>query len=364
MPTPELVRAYYGQELQSSADLKTSACCDADAVPAWLKPLLAKVHPEVTARYYGCGLVVPALLEGCTVLDLGCGAGRDVDLLAQLVGPTGRVVGVDMTPEQLAVARRHQAYHAEQFGFDNVTFLEGRIEELEALGLPEASVDVVVSNCVLNLSTAKDVVLRGVKRLLKPGGEFYFSDVYCDRRLDTAVRNHPVLWGECLGGALYWRDFLRLARAAGFPDPRLVSDRVLEITEPALAPLVEGARFFSATWRLFHLQGLEDACEDYGDAVRYKGSIHDHPDAYALDNHHLFASGESVRVCRNTLLMVSQTRLAPHFDSLTPGNRHSGLFAGCGDTLPFHSAAPEGQCCGPAEATMPSTGQTSGQGCC
>ena len=91
----ELVQAYYGQELQTSADLKTSACCDADAVPVWLKPLLGRLHPEVTEKYYGCGLVCPPLLAGCRVLDLGCGAGRDVYLLAQLVGASGAVVGVD-----------------------------------------------------------------------------------------------------------------------------------------------------------------------------------------------------------------------------------------------------------------------------
>lgn len=363
MPTPELVRAYYGQELQSSADLKTSACCDADAVPEWLKPLLARVHPAVSERYYGCGLVAPPLLEGCTVLDLGCGAGRDVYLLAQLVGPTGRVVGVDMTPEQLAVARAHQAHHAQLFGFDNVTFLEGDIEALQSLGLPEASVDVVVSNCVLNLSMEKDRVLRGVQRLLKPGGEFFFSDVYCDRRLDDAVRKDPVLWGECLGGALYWQDFLRLARSAGFLDPRLVSDRRLRITEPTLLPLLEGARFFSATWRLFALEALEEACEDYGDTVRYKGTIAEAPDAFSLDAHHLFATGERVRVCRNTRRMLTQTRLAPHFEVVSEGTRHRGLFAGCGASSPFQSDGPEQEVreTEACEGRAPSVGR---QGCC
>jgi SAM-dependent methyltransferase len=115
MAIQELVQRYYGQERQSSADLKTSACCDADAVPGWLKPLLARVNPEVSRRYYGCGLVCPPLLEGCRVLDLGSGAGRDGYLLSQLVGPGGAVVGVDMTAEQLAVAREHQAFHAEAF---------------------------------------------------------------------------------------------------------------------------------------------------------------------------------------------------------------------------------------------------------
>ena len=242
MPTQAAVQAYYGQELTGTADLKTSACCDADAVPDWLRPLLARIHPDVLARYYGCGLVCPPLLEGCRILDLGCGTGRDVYALAQLVGPSGSVVGVDMTAEQLAVAREHLAFHAEQFGYANVSFLEGTIEALEALPLEPGSFDVVVSNCVLNLSTNKAAVLQGVKRLLKPGGEMYFSDVYVDRRLPEAVRRDPVLYGECLGGALYWNDFLRLAKGAGFPDPRLVSDRELQITEPALAPLVGEAR--------------------------------------------------------------------------------------------------------------------------
>ncbi len=363
MPTPELVRAYYGKELQSSADLKTSACCDADAVPEGLKSLLARVHPAVSERYYGCGLVAPPLLEGCTVLDLGCGAGRDVYLLAQLVGPTGRVVGVDMTPEQLAVARAHQAHHAELFGFDNVTFLEGEIEALQTLEVPEGSVDVVVSNCVLNLCADKGQVLRQVQRLLKPGGEFFFSDVYCDRRLDEAVRRDPVLWGECLGGALYWQDFLRLARSAGFPDPRLVSDRRLQITEPTLLPLVEGACFFSATWRLFALEALEGTCEDYGDVVRYNGTIPDHPQAFPLDDHHLFPKGETVRVCRNTRRMLSQTRLAPHFEVVCEGNRHRGVFAGCGGASPFRSAVAEPA--GQDKETTSGCGPTVvGQRCC
>jgi len=338
MPSQALVQRYYGQELTSSADLRTSACCDADAVPGWLRPLLARVHPEVSSRYYGCGLVCPALLQGCRVLDLGCGSGRDVVLLSQLVGAGGSVVGVDMTPEQLAVARRHQAFHAEAIGHANTSFLEGTIERLEALPLAPGSFDVVVSNCVLNLSIDKPAVLRGVQRLLKPGGEFYFSDVYADRRLPEAVRRDPVLYGECLGGALYWNDFLRLARAAGFADPRLVSDRPLAITDPALAPLLGEARFFSATYRLFAIPELEDACEDHGQAVIYAGTIPDHPHRFDLDSHHRIDTGKVFPVCGNTFRMLQQSRFAPHFQFIGDDERHYGLFEGCGNTIPFASA--------------------------
>ena len=93
----DIVKDYYGRQLTGSGDLRTSACCDPSQMAAWLKPLLERIHPQVLARYYGCGLVVPPLIEGARVLDLGCGSGRDVYLLAQLVGPTGSVVGVDMT---------------------------------------------------------------------------------------------------------------------------------------------------------------------------------------------------------------------------------------------------------------------------
>jgi arsenite methyltransferase len=346
MSIQDAVQAYYGEQLTCTADLKTTACCDADAPPEWLKPLLARIHPEVSRRYYGCGLVCPALLDGCRILDLGCGAGRDVYLLAQLVGPAGSVVGVDMTPAQLAVAREHRGFHAASFGHDNVEFLEGRIEELETLPLEPGSFDVVVSNCVLNLSTDKGAVLRGVHRLLKPGGEFHFSDVLVDRRLPEAVRSHPVLYSECLGGALYWNDFLRIARSNGFADPRLVRDRELTITAAELAPLVGDARFFSATYSLFRIDDLEDACEDHGQAVIYQGTIPGHPQHFQLDAHHHLDTGRVMPVCGNTFRMLRQTRFAPHVLGVGDFERHFGLFPGCGGGLPFNGAqGTEEACC-------------------
>jgi arsenite methyltransferase len=334
----EIVQDYYGQQLQTSSDLKTSACCDISDMPEWLKPLISRIHPEVLSRYYGCGLVCPPLLEGCRVLDLGCGSGRDVYALAQLVGPTGEVVGVDMTDEQLAVAEKHRAHHADAFGYNNVRFLHGYIERLDELDLAPGSFDVIVSNCVVNLSPDKDAVLRGVHRLLKQGGEFFFSDVYADRRVPDAVRNDPVLYGECLGGALYWNDFLRLANRHGFADPRLATDRPLAITDAALQPRVGNLNFFSATYRLFKLDVLETACEDYGQAVVYKGTIPNHPDRFVLDKHHDIATGRVFPVCGNTWHMLKGTRFERHFDFVGDFSRHYGLFEGCGGALPFDAS--------------------------
>jgi SAM-dependent methyltransferase len=329
------VQEYYGSTLRSTADLRTNACCDASSVPPSLRPLLARIHPDVLSRYYGCGLVVPPLLEGLKVLDLGCGSGRDVYLLAQLVGAGGEVVGVDMTPEQLAVARQHQQHHAERFGFANVRFLEGRIEQLEALPLEPGSFDLVISNCVVNLSTDKLAVLQGVQRLLKRGGEFFFADVYADRRVPEALRHDPVLYGECLSGALYWNDFLRLARLAGFADPRLMNDRPLQVTDPELSARTGPIRFFSATYRLFQIAELEDACEDHGQAVIYSGTIAGHPHALPFDKHHWFEAGRVVPVCGNTFRMLVDSRLSPHFHFIGDFSRHYGLFEGCGSALPF-----------------------------
>ena len=335
----EVVQDYYGKALQSSSDLKTDACCDSSAVPDWLKPLLSNIHPEVLSRYYGCGLVCPDQLQGCRILDLGCGSGRDVYALAQLVGPEGEVVGVDMTEEQLAVAESHRQWHADKFGYANVRFLRGYIERLDELELQPGSFDVIVSNCVINLCPDKEAVLRGVHRLLKPGGEFYFSDVYADRRVPDAVREDPVLYGECLGGALYWNDFERLAHAAGFPDPRLVEDRPLAITDSALAARTGNLSFFSATYRLFKIDGLETACEDYGQAVIYRGSIANRPHRFDLDKHHAIETGRVFPVCGNTWRMLQDTRFAGHFDFVGDFSRHFGLFEGCGGGLPFDQAA-------------------------
>ncbi len=347
----DAVKDYYGKVLQSSGDLKTEACCTPVDMPETIKALLRNVHEEVLAKYYGCGLVVPELLEGRRVLDLGCGSGRDVYALAQLVGPTGLVVGVDMTPEQLTVARAHLDWHMDRFGYakPNVRFLSGYIESLGKLDLKPESFDVIISNCVVNLSIDKQAVLDGIFKLLKQGGEFYFADVYADRRLTAAMREDPVVYGECLGGALYWGDFLTLAKKAGFADARLVTSRPLEITAPSVAAKTGATRFYSATYRLFKLDDLESACEDYGQAVIYKGGIPGQRDIFRLDGHHIIEKGRIFPVCGNTWRILHGSRLAAHFDFIGSFDTHYGIFPGCGTNSPFvaSTAGPnaDGTCC-------------------
>jgi len=343
------VKDYYGKTLQGSADLKTDACCSLEAPPAHMREILSLVHDDVLTRYYGCGLVAPQLMRGLSVLDLGCGAGRDAYVLSAMVGEQGRIVGVDMTEEQLAVARQHRDYHASAFGHaeSNVEFHLGYLEKLSDLGFADDSFDVIVSNCVINLCEDKEAVLAEALRVLKPGGELYFSDVYADRRVPAELVDDPVLYGECLSGALYWNDFLTLARGVGFADPRLVESRRLGINDAEVKALIGHIDFFSATYRLFKLPELEPACEDYGQAVIYKGSIPHQETAFSLDAHHHIATGKVFPVCGNTWRMLHDTRFQAHFEFIGNWDTHYGIFEGCGDAMPFDggSATTEAPCC-------------------
>ena len=342
--THSSVSSYYGETLKTSDDLKTNACCTAGAPPDHIKACLDNIHPTVKAKYYGCGLCVPDVLEGATVLDLGCGAGRDVYIAAQLVGKTGKVIGVDMTPEQLEVAKDTQGFHAEKFGYDNVEFHLGKIEELDAIdSLEDNSVDIIISNCVINLCPDKEAVLRSCHRLLKPGGELYFSDVYSNRRVPQELRDDEVLWGECLSGALYWNDFQNLAKQCGFADPRLVEDAPITVQNQEVQDKIEntgckGLDFYSATYRLFKLDSLEPACEDYGQAVIYKGTIPRNPSGWALDDHHYMEKGRVFPVCGNTWNMLAETRFKEHFEFIGNFDTHFGIFEGCGTSIPYKSS--------------------------
>jgi SAM-dependent methyltransferase len=338
------VRAYYGETLQNSTDLRTTACCSTSAMPPHLRETVALLHPEITERFYGCGSPIPPALEGATVLDLGCGSGRDVYLLSRLVGEQGRVIGVDMTAAQLAVAERHRDYHAAAFGHarSNVSLLAGDLTDLDALGIADDSIDVVVSNCVLNLVPDKARAFAQILRVLKPGGELYFSDVFADCRLPAELMRDPVLLGECLAGALYVEDFRRLLGTLGVADARVCARSPVELTDPAVEQRIGFARFESITWRAFKLT-LEDRCEDYGQLATYLGTLPHQPHAFALDDHHRFETGRPQRICGNTADMLGANRYARHFRIDGSKQRHFGLF----DCAPGTRAAADtgGSCC-------------------
>jgi SAM-dependent methyltransferase len=342
------VKEYYGKILEGKRDLKSGACCTADALPAHHRGIIKNIDDEILEKFYGCGSPLPSELDGMTVLDLGCGSGRDVYMAAQLVGPNGRVIGIDMTDEQLDIAKRHVDGHMKRFGFlhSNVTFKKGYIEDLATLGIEDNSVDVVISNCVINLSPRKPLVFSEILRVLKPGGELYFSDVFAGRRVPDSVRNDPVLYGECLGGALYIEDFRRLLVDLGINDYRVTSKTRISLDDPELEAKAGMIDFYSMTVRAFKLE-LEDTCEDYGQIATYLGSIPEEPHAFELDDHHLFIKDKPMLVCGNTASMLQDSRYSRHFNIAGNRQAHYGPFD-CGPASPRYDVdegGAGGACC-------------------
>jgi SAM-dependent methyltransferase len=219
----EEVRKRYGSIAVASSSCcgTASSCCGTTPVSRQLgygEGELAAVPPEADLGL-GCGAPVGhlALKAGETVLDLGSGPGLDALLAARLVGPTGRVIGVDMTPEMLERARSVAA----RAGAGHVEFRPGR---LEALPVEDASVDAVTSNCVINLVPDKAAVFREVARVLRPGGRVVVADIVLDRPLPAAVANDVLAWCGCVAGATLRRDYFRLVAEAGLRDVSLLKE--------------------------------------------------------------------------------------------------------------------------------------------
>jgi SAM-dependent methyltransferase len=224
----EAVKAGYGfaaQRKASSCCEPQTSCCgggdDDKAVSIMVgygPEELAKL-PEGAIMGLGCGnpVALASLEEGMTVLDLGSGAGIDCFLAASRVGPTGRVIGVDMTRDMLDLARRN----AEEGGFDNVEFREGEIEDMP---VEDGSVDVVISNCVINLSPDKPRVFREAFRVLRPGGRLMVSDIVLTAELPDDVRDDIYQYVTCIAGASMREDYLRFVEEAGFRDVQVVEE--------------------------------------------------------------------------------------------------------------------------------------------
>ena len=351
----EDVKTYYGKVLSTKNDLKTSACTFTKPLHPSVRSIISHIPTEILQKFYGCGLPIPLGCQNCSVLDLGCGSGRDCYIAAKLVGPKGSVTGLDMTDSQLEVARKYvDEYNKNylQYPNPNINFLQGYIEDLS--GVKSDTIDIVISNCVVNLSPRKDLVLKEAWRVLKQGGEFYFSDVYSDRRMSKEAQDNKILYGECISGALYINDFISLCKKVGFTDPRELERREITITNAQdfseHKKLLGETRFYSITYRLFKLNDLEPNCEDYGQVAFYKGSIEEYPHSYLLDDHHKFEKNKPVLVCGNTAFMLQDTWLKQHFKVDGDRKTHYGEFP-CGKkVIDEASCDPKekkgGSCCG------------------
>lgn len=259
MDTKTMVKEKYGAAALRAGEQGATACCDPGL--RCCDPITSNLYndaeksglPEAAVlASLGCGNPT-ALIElkpGETVLDLGSGGGIDVLLSARRVGPAGMAYGLDMTNEMLTLARENQR----QAGVDNVEFLRGEIEQIP---LPDGTVDVVISNCVINLSADKDRVLREAFRVLKAGGRFAVSDVVVRGCMDEAVRRNMLLWVGCVAGALEEQEYMAKLAQAGFAGISIEPTRIYSLDDArhflveagmdvdAIAPLIEG-RFMSA----------------------------------------------------------------------------------------------------------------------
>ncbi len=259
----DLVKAKYGQAALRAASGDDKSCCgqDRSGPDGSFDPITSNLYdaaqenevPDTAIKAsLGCGnpTALAELKAGEVVLDLGSGGGIDVLLSARRVGPTGKAFGLDMTDEMLALAEENKA----KSGLTNVEFLKG---EIESLPLPDNSVDVIISNCVINLSGDKDRVLREAFRVLKPGGRFAVSDVVVRGHVPDAIRENMELWVGCVAGALSDDEYVGKLAGAGFENVFIEPTRVYSFTDAeaflrgrgfdvaAIAPQVEG-KFLSA----------------------------------------------------------------------------------------------------------------------
>ena len=229
------VREKYGQAALRVVAGKTSSCCGGSECCGTTDPITSDLYEaaqvsglpaEAVLASLGCGnpTALAELEEGQVVLDLGSGGGIDVLLSARRVGPTGKAYGLDMTDEMLALARSNQ----QRAGVTNVEFLRGDIEHIP---LPDASVDVIISNCVINLAADKRKVFAEAFRVLKPGGRFAVSDVVVRGEVPAEVRRSMELWVGCVAGALEERDFIAWLREAGFAEPTIEPTRVYRLED-------------------------------------------------------------------------------------------------------------------------------------
>ena len=308
------VREYYSAAAETP---KADLCCptkyDAEAV--------AHIPQEVLDRFYGCGspITLASVHPGETVVDLGSGAGIDVFIAAKLVGPTGRVIGVDMTDAMLAVAEANQPRVAAALGYDVVEFRKGYLEQIP---VQAKSVNVITSNCVVNLSPDKPRVFEEMWRVLNDHGRIVVSDIVSEREVPPRLKVNPELWGECLVGALTQEQLLAQLERAGFYG--------LTVVKKSYWKDVEGYPFFSLTVRGFKYEKTA-GCLYRGHRAVYLGP----GKAFIDEEGHLFPRNEPYEVCTDTVAKLSAPPYRDMFAILEPGDERVG-YACCG---------PEGGCC-------------------
>ena len=378
-PTPVTSESAVASRYAAAAKAPEAAlCCPVE----YNRELLKIIPQEVIEKDYGCGDPSHYVKPGETVLDLGSGTGKICFIAAQVVGATGRVIGVDMTDDMLEVARRNAPIVAERLGYANVEFRKGRIQDLgldlekldaELRQNPIASantflrtqelatdlrvnhplvatesVDVVVSNCVLNLVAAQDKrqLFQEICRVLRKGGRAVISDIVSDEDVPDVMQQDPTFWSGCISGALREDLFLKAFEDAGFYGIRLLK------RDAQPWQTVEGIEFRSVTVEAF--KGKQGDCLEFNQAVIYRGPFREVLD----DDGHRLRRGERVAVCDKTFNLYRKAPYAEHFEFITPREAVNPAEAkpyDCGRTqlrhpretkcLEYHATTDAAKCC-------------------
>lgn len=330
----------YRRYAAAAREQEPALCCPVEYQPQWLTVIPA----EVIEKDYGCGDPTPYVRPGDTVLDLGSGGGKICFIAAQLVGATGRVIGVDCNREMLDLARKHAPTVAQRIGYSNVEFRYGMIQDLkldlklleQALEaqpvrnaddflalrflqdnlrrqqplIADESVDCVLSNCVLNLVRQQDRqdLFAELFRVLKPGGRAAISDIVSDETVPESMQQDPLLWSGCLSGAFREDEFLQAFEAAGFHG--------IEIVKRAAEPwqVVNGIEFRSVT--VIAYKEARGPSLERNQAVIYRGPFKTVQD----DQDQIYHRGERMAVCDQTFRRLSATPYTRHFDPVQPRN--------------------------------------------
>lgn len=361
---------------EGAKERQAALCCPVDYNAEALK----KLPQEIIDKDYGCGDPSAYVREGDVVLDLGSGGGKICYMAADITGASGQVIGVDMNNDMLALARKYQGEMAAKLGYDNVSFRKGYIQDLaldvdameryliehpvagfesyQALEswkqvqmqerplIPDNSVDLVISNCVLNLvaDAQKAQLVKEIYRVLKPGGRVAISDIISDEVIPQHLKDDSELWSGCLSGAFQEEEFLTAFRDAGFL--AVAYDK----WEPEAWQVIEGIEFRSAT--LTAVKGTGEACIDGGQAVIYQGPFSEVYD----DEGHVYPRGQRIAVCERSFNLLTDTH-----------GPYAGLFIGitpAGNVQKREWCAPAGTLRPAAQTKGGQHASSSGGGCC
>lgn len=307
------VSDFYGSLYREGREKKIQNNCCSN-IDKEFKEILLEIHPEVLMMHFGCGSPIPPFVSSLNVLDLGSGAGKDCFILSKLCGENGSVVGIDMTDDAIDFSKKYIDYHMHQFEYEepNVSFYQGDICDIP---LEDESIDLITSNCVVNLTDDKRKVLSEVFRILRDGGEFFFSDIYSSEEVPKTLKNNDLLRGECVSGSLWIEDFDRVAKESGFDGFFVVNGREVVFAEEIEEVLKEEWKengevppYYSLTLRLIKQKKKTTQKEGISYNVVFEGEEDDAVSEMIWDASTILKKGEEISVSERKGRLMNHSR--------------------------------------------------------